>query len=38
MVKKSELGAYKARLEASGYIVLDDSVAIAPEIFAGKFP
>ena len=38
MVKKSELGAYKARLEASGYIVLDDSVAIAPETFAGKLP
>ena len=38
MVKKSELGAYRARLEASGYIVLDDSVAIAPETFAGKLP
>jgi len=38
MVKKSELGAYRARLEASGYIVLDDPVAIPPEAFKGKLP
>jgi len=38
IVKKAEFAAYKARLEASGYIVLDDSVAIPPETFAGKLP
>jgi hypothetical protein len=38
IAKKTEFAAYKARLEASGYVVLDDPVAIPPETFVGKLP
>jgi hypothetical protein len=36
IIKKSEFAAYKARLEASGYIVLSGPAASALEIQAAK--
>ena len=38
IVKKTDFAAYKARLEAAGYVVLDNLVAPPLEIFAGKTP
>ena len=36
IVKKTEFTAYKARLEAAGYVVLDDPATLPLEIPAGK--
>ena len=36
IAKKTEFAAYKARLEASGYVVLDDLTTPPLEILAGK--
>ena len=35
ITKKTEFAAYKARLEAAGYVVLDDRVAPAIETSTG---
>jgi len=36
IAKKTEFAAYKARLEAAGYVVLNDPVSLPLEIPAGK--
>jgi hypothetical protein len=36
IAKETEFAAYKARLEASGYVVLDDPVTPPPKIPAEK--
>jgi hypothetical protein len=36
IAKKAEFAAYKARLEASGYVVLDDPAIPLLEILPGK--
>ena len=36
IIKKSEFAAYKARLEASGYVVLDDPLVRPLEISIAK--
>ena len=38
ITKKTEFAAYKARLEAAGYVVLDDPVAPAIETSMGISP
>ena len=36
IAKKTEFAAYKARLESSGYVVLEDPATPPLEILAGK--
>lgn len=36
IAKKTEFAAYKARLEAAGYVVLDNLLAPPLEVLAGK--
>jgi hypothetical protein len=36
IAKKAEFAAYKARLEAAGYVVLDNPLAPRLEVLAGK--
>jgi hypothetical protein len=36
IVKRSEFAAYKARLESSGYVLLDDPDTLPPEMSGKK--